>query len=100
MKKTITMAAAAIFLLSLPGASPAQKEKSAPAPPPSTREMQTQATRRAAPTMAPKEPQMTLAEPMVKTEVKRSRIKVKKLKKAQKERALKEKALEEKAPEE
>jgi hypothetical protein len=78
MRKIITVASAGVFLLSLQGASLAQKEEKAPAPPPMTEKQAPAAPKAEAP--APKAPEVKPAETKPKAKAKKTQKKTKKKK--------------------
>ncbi|MEW6657756.1 MAG: hypothetical protein AB1424_03760 [Thermodesulfobacteriota bacterium] len=85
MRKIVTMATAGVFLLSLQGASLAQKEEKAPAPPPMMEKQAPAAPKAEAP--APKAPEAKSADTKPKTKAdkkakdKKKKSKPKKVKK-------------------
>jgi hypothetical protein len=84
MRKIVTMASAGVFLLSLQGASLAQKEEKAPAPPPMT-EKQAPVAPKAQTPAAPKAPEVKPGKTKAQTKAKKkSKSKSKKRKKARK----------------
>lgn len=86
MKKIITIATAGVFLLSLQGASLAQKEEKAPATPPMIEKQAPAAPK--AETPAPKAPEAKAAEAKPKTKAeKKPKQKKPKVKKVKKEKA-------------